>query len=175
MFVMSLIGLMSLSLGVQAENLTLNQAAPEFELSDQNGESHSVADYEGKWLVLYFYPKNDTPGCTTEACAFRDEFKVITALNTRILGVSVDEAASHAEFAEKYSLPFPLLADTEGHVAKLYGALVSLGPVKFAKRHTMIIGPQGKIRKIYRSVNASRHSQEVIADLEQLRAEQATL
>ena len=90
-----------------------------------------------------------------------------------MLGVSVDDQESHAAFAEKYSLPFPLLADTDGIVAKSYGALASLGPVKFAKRHTIIISPEGQVKKVYRSVNASRHSKEVIADLKALRAEQA--
>jgi len=157
----------------RADLLAVDSPAPVFELHDQNGESHTIQDYQGKWLVLYFYPKDDTPGCTTEACAFRDEYKVITELNTQVLGVSVDDQESHAAFAEKYSLPFPLLADTGGIVAKSYGALASLGPVKFAKRHTIIISPEGQVKKVYRSVNASRHSQEVIADLKALRAEQA--
>lgn len=160
---------------VQAEELSLGTPAPELALPDQHNHVHRIADYQGKWVVLYFYPKNDTPGCTTEACAFRDEYKVLSALNTQVLGVSVDDQDSHLAFAEKYSLPFPLLADIEGNVAKRYGALVSLGPIKFAKRHTIIIGPQGNIRKIYRSVNASRHSQEVIADLTELKAQQAAL
>lgn len=172
-----IMGLMMLAFftTVNAEVLTLNAPAPEFELSDQNGDKHTVADYQGKWVVLYFYPKNDTPGCTTQACDLRDEFKVLSELDTQILGVSVDDQESHADFAEKYSLPFPLLADQEGDVSELYGALVSLGPVKFAKRHTIIIGPEGNIRKIYRSVNASRHSQEVISALKALRAETVSL
>lgn len=160
---------------LKAEPLELGAPAPAFELKDQHGNSHTVEDYQGKWLVLYFYPKDDTPGCTTEACAFRDEYKVITALNTQVIGVSVDDQQSHADFAEKYNLPFPLLSDEDGLIADKYGALASLGPIKFAKRHTIIIGPQGQIRKVYRSVNASRHSQEVIADLQTLRAEQTAL
>ena len=156
----------------QADVLNINAPAPSFELKDQNGDTHTLTDYQGKWLVLYFYPKDDTPGCTTEACAFRYEYKVITELNTQVIGVSVDDQESHAKFAEKYNLPFPLLSDYEGKVAKDYGALAALGPIKFAKRHTIIIGPEGKVKKVYRIVNASRHSQEVIADLKALRVEE---
>ena len=157
----------------QADVLDINAPAPRFELQDQNGDTHTLNDYQGKWLVLYFYPKDDTPGCTTEACAFRDEYKVITELNTQVIGVSVDDQESHVKFAEKYSLPFPLLVDDKGKVAKEYGALAALGPIKFAKRHTIIISPEGKVKKVYRSVNASRHSHEVIADLKALRLEKA--
>ena len=91
----------------QADVLDINAPAPRFELQDQNGDTHTLNDYQGKWLVLYFYPKDDTPGCTTEACAFRDEYKVITELNTQVIGVSVDDQESPVKFAEKYSLPFP--------------------------------------------------------------------
>ena len=157
----------------QADVLDINAPAPRFELQDQNGDTHTLNDYQGKWLVLYFYPKDDTPGCTTEACAFRDEYKVITELNTQVIGVSVDDQESHVKFAEKYSLPFPLLVDDKGKVAKEYGDLAALGPIKFAKRHTIIISPEGKVKKVYRSVNASRHSHEVIADLKALRLEKA--
>lgn len=152
----------------QADELKLGERAPVFSLPDQNGELHTSEQYLGKWLVLYFYPKDDTPGCTTEACAFRDEYKVITEQNTQVIGVSVDDISSHAAFSEKYSLPFPLLADTDGSLAESYQSLVALGPIRFAKRHSFIIDPQGNIAKIYRSVNASRHSQQVIADLRRL-------
>ena len=157
-----------------AGQLKIGNAAPEFELYDQNGKTHSIKDYAGQWLVLYFYPKDDTPGCIKEACEFRDEYRVITELNTQVLGVSIDSQESHAEFAEKYHLPFPLLADEGGKVAKSYQALFSLGPFKFAKRHSFIIDPKGIVRKIYRRVNASRHSQQIIADLKVLRQEDAT-
>ncbi len=155
----------------QAGQLEIGAAAPEFNLYDQNGKTHSIKDYSGQWLVLYFYPKDDTPGCIKEACAFRDEYRVITEQNTQVLGVSIDSQESHAEFAEKYHLPFPLLADEGGKVAKRYQALFSLGPFKFAKRHSFIIDPKGIVRKIYRRVNASRHSQEIIADLKVLQLE----
>lgn len=156
---------------VKAEQLKVGDTAPEFNLYDQNGKTHSINQYAGQWLVLYFYPKDDTPGCIKEACAFRDEFRVITEQNTQVLGVSIDSQQSHAEFAEKYNLPFPLLADVGGKVAKSYQSLFSLGPFKFAKRHSFIIDPEGIVRKIYRRVNVSRHSQEIIADLQVLRHE----
>jgi thioredoxin-dependent peroxiredoxin len=154
-----------------AGQLKTGDVAPEFSLYDQNGKSHSIKDYAGQWLVLYFYPKDGTPGCIKEACAFRDEYRVITEQNTQVLGVSIDSQESHAEFAEKHHLPFPLLTDVGGNVAKRYQALFSLGPFKFAKRHSFIIDPKGIVRKIYRRVNASRHSQEIIADLKVLRLE----
>ena len=155
----------------RADVLEIDSPAPEFELQDQTGKSHFLADYHGQWVVLYFYPKDDTPGCTTEACSFRDEYRVLSALNTQILGVSMDSIESHANFSEKYSLPFPLLADIDGHVANQYGALASLGPIKFAKRHTIIISPMGKIKKVYRNVDPALHSEEVIGTLRILKSE----
>ena len=152
-----------------ADSLTEGQDAPIFTLVDQTGTAHSLRDYAGRWVVLYFYPKDDTPGCTKEACAFRDDYKVIVAQNTQVLGVSVDSQASHAEFAEKYSLPFPLLTDEGGKVANSYQALTSLGPIKFAKRHTFIIDPEGKIKKIYRKVDANTHSKQILSDLQLLK------
>ena len=153
-----------------ADTIMVDQKAPEFTLIDQNGLTHSLQDYAGRWVVLYFYPKNDTPGCTKEACAFRDDYKVIVAHNTQVLGVSVDDRASHEKFASKYSLPFPLLSDENGQVAKSYQALFSLGPLKYAKRHTFIIDPNGKIKKIYRKVDAASHSKQILADLTLLKA-----
>jgi len=149
----------------QAAELAVGSEAPAFRLIDQAGKDHRLGDYRGRWVVLYFYPKDDTPGCTTEACNFRDAITAITALNTQVLGVSVDDRASHARFAEKYNLPFPLLADTGGQTSRAYGALWSLGPLKFARRHSFIIDPEGIIVKIYRSVDAAHHSSEVQRDL----------
>ncbi len=151
-----------------AEDLTIGQAAPAFEMTDQYNKTQSLTDYRGKWLVLYFYPKDDTPGCTTEACNFRDDIVQIRELNAEVLGVSVDNAESHAKFAEKYGLPFPLLSDPDGTVAKQYGSLWKLGPIKVAKRHTFIIDAEGNIARIYRSVSPENHSAEVIADLKTL-------
>jgi thioredoxin-dependent peroxiredoxin len=144
------------------------QAAPAFQLPDQNGKLHSLKDYAGKWVVLYFYPKDDTPGCTQEACTFRDDLRKLTALGAQVIGISVDDSASHAAFAAKYHLPFPLLADKNGAVAASYGALRNLGVIKFAKRYTFLIDPQGRIAKAYLKVDTSRHSEEIIGDLKQL-------
>lgn len=146
----------------------VGEAAPDFNLSDQNGEVHQLKDYAGKWLVLYFYPKDDTPGCTQEACAFRDDLSKLTKLGAQVVGISVDDGASHAEFAKKYHLPFPLLADTKAEVAARYGALMDLAVFKIAKRYTFLIDPQGKVAKVYLKVETSRHSTEIIEDLKQL-------
>ena len=152
----------------QATELTIGTSAPAFALKDQANQTRALADYRGRWVVLYFYPKDDTPGCTTEACNFRDDLGTLRALNVQVLGVSMDDSQSHARFAEKYRLPFPLLADTEGVATRAYGALWSLGPVKFAKRHSFIIDPAGRIAKIYRDVKPESHSRELQQDLKAL-------
>ena len=141
------------------------QLAPDFKLPDQTGKTHQLADYRGKWLVLYFYPKDDTPGCTKQACAFRDDIAKLRELGAQVVGVSLDDSASHAEFAKKYSLPFPLLADQQGLTAERYGSLTKILTMKFAKRNTFLIDPQGKIAKVYLSAEAGRNSEQVIADL----------
>ena len=148
--------------------LSIGSPAPDFELKDQNFKTHTLSGYKDQWLVLYFYPKNDTPGCTKEACNFRDDIIHIKALKANVMGVSLDDSKSHEEFAKKYNLPFPLLADTEGKTADAYGALWKLGPIKFAKRHSFIIGPDGLIKKIYRDVDPKEHSQQIIVDLKAL-------
>ena len=146
----------------------VGKPAPDFNLPDQNGKLHVLKDYRGKWLVLYFYPRDDTPGCTQEACAFRDDLQQITALGAQVVGVSVDDSSSHAEFAKKYHLPFPLLADQTTETAARYGALMNLVFVKVARRYTFLIDPQGNVGKIYLSVETSRHSKEIIEDLHKL-------
>ena len=151
-----------------AKNLQVGFQAPAFELLDQQETLHSLTNYIGQWVVLYFYPKDDTPGCIKEACAFRDDISILQSINVKVLGVSVDTSTSHAKFAEKYSLKFPLLADIGGEVARKYNALTKLGPLKLAKRHTFIVDPDGNLAKIYRKVNSSTHSDEVIADIKQL-------
>jgi peroxiredoxin Q/BCP len=155
--------------GAPAATLEAGQAAPDFVLPDQDGKTRKLADWRGKWLVLYFYPKNDTPGCTTEACNFRDDWLLLQELGAAVVGVSVDTSASHAAFAQKYKLPFPLLADAQGEVAARYGALSDWVVYKFAKRQTFIVDPQGRIARIYRSVDSDKHSAEIVADLKQLR------
>lgn len=149
----------------RADSPAVGVAAPDFTLPDQQGKPHALADYRGKWLVLYFYPKNDTPGCTTEACSFRDGHAQIQALGAQVLGVSVDDTASHLAFAKKYKLPFTLLADADGAVADRYGALTNLALIKFAKRQTFLIDPQGVVRQRWLKVDPDAHVAEVIAAL----------
>jgi len=146
-------------------SLVIDGDAPNFTLNDAKGNSHSLSDYRGKYLVLYFYPKNDTPGCTKEACHFRDDMTQLKKLGAKVVGVSVDSSESNGKFAEKYNLPFTLLADTDGKIADSYHALTNLFVMKIAKRHTFLIDPDGKIKKIYTSVNVSNHSQQIIDDL----------
>jgi len=148
----------------------VGKPAPDFNLPDQSGKQHTLSDYRGKWLVLYFYPKDDTPGCTQEACAFRDDLHQITELGAQVVGISVDDTASHAEFAKKYRLPFPLLADKTTETAERYGALLDLYIYKTARRYTFLIDPQGNISKVYLSVETSRHSKQIIEDLQKITA-----
>lgn len=147
----------------------LGSTAPEFSLPDQHGKLRQLSDWRGKWVVLYFYPKDDTPGCTEEACTFRDDLEQLTALDAQVVGLSVDTTASHKAFAEKYKLPFPLLSDAKASVAERYGAVSNWLVIKLAKRYTFLIDPQGKVAKTYLSVNTSRHSEEIVKDLKQLR------
>jgi len=149
--------------------LKIGEDAPTFTLPDSQGNQVSLDDYKGKWAVLYFYPKDDTPGCTKEACQFRDDFKTLEALGAKVIGISIDDSFSHQKFAEKYNLPFPLLSDASGEVADRYGALNNFLVIKLAKRYTYLINPQGKIAKIYLSVDTSKHSQEIIEDLKKLK------
>ena len=144
------------------------QVAPPFSLPDQNAKMHALADYRGHWVVLYFYPKDDTPGCTKEACSFRDDLAQLEKQGAKVVGISVDDTASHARFAEKYHLPFPLLADKNGQVADSYGALRNLALIKIARRYTFLIDPDGNIAKTYLDVDTSRHSEEIIDDLQRL-------
>lgn len=153
---------------IEEVEMKIGLTAPDFSLLDQNDKQQSLNRYRGHWVVLYFYPKNDTPGCTKEACQFRDDFFALQKLDAVVIGISVDNKESHQAFTSKYGLPFPLLPDTEGVIARSYGALWSLGPFRIARRHTFIIDPTGKIARIYRKVTPGQHSQEVIADLKLL-------
>lgn len=139
-------------------HLNIGDHAPAFELFDQHGNQHTLAGYRGRWVVLYFYPRDDTPGCTREACEFRDALPSLKHLHAEVIGISVDDAASHAHFAEKYHLPFTLLADTQGVVAEQYGALIKLGPVKMARRMSFIISPQGHIAHLFPRLNPAQHA-----------------
>ncbi|MBA4143447.1 MAG: peroxiredoxin [Nitrosospira sp.] len=151
-----------------AQGLKVGQPAPDFSLPDQNGKTRSPGEFRGQWLVLYFYVKDDTPGCTEQACKFRDDIHQLTELGAQVVGVSVDDTASHANFARKYELPFPLLADSKGEIAARYDSL--RGDGSLAKRNTFLINPSGRIAKIYLSASTSNNSAEVIADLEKLKA-----
>lgn len=161
-------GLFSKSVLAQIE---VGNPAPDFELYDQDNRLHNLEKYSGTWLVLYFYPKDDTPGCTIEARRFRDDLSEIRALNAEVIGISLDSTESHARFAEDQRLSFPLLSDPGGGVADSFGSLLSLGPIKFARRHTVLIDPAGKIVKIYRRVDPRKHSRQIISDLKEMQSE----
>lgn len=153
-----------------SEQIAVGLFAPEFELLDQDGQLHSLEDYRDQWVVLYFYPKDETPGCTTEACEFRDNIFAFKAINAQILGVSFDDVESHQRFAENHGLPFPLLADTEGIAAEAYGVKTKKRGMTVAKRQTFLIGPDGTLAKHYEEVDPDVHSAQVLADLKELGA-----
>lgn len=143
--------------------LTTGTPAPNFSALDQEGQTHSLKDYAGTWLLLYFYPKDFTPGCTTEACSLRDNFAELQKRVT-VVGISEDSVASHKKFAKKYSLPFTLLADEDKRMTKAYGA----DGLLFARRVSFLIDPDGNIRKIYDKVKPEQHAADILKDLEAL-------
>jgi peroxiredoxin Q/BCP len=143
-------------------------AAPDFTLVSQEAASVSLQDYRGKWVVLYFYPKDQTPGCTREAHNFQVDQAKYDQRHSVVLGVSVDSVDSHKKFCAKEGLNFKLLADPDGKVSQAYGSLTNLGVTKFAARHTFLIDPNGQVAKTYISVDPARHSEEVLAELDQL-------
>ena len=154
--------------------LKIGQKAPAFTLPDQAGTEHSLKDYAGSWVLLYFYPKDDTPGCTKEACSFRDNLPKFKKVDAKIFGISVDSVKKHAKFAEKYELPFTLLADEEKTMVTDYAVW---GKKKFMGREYMgtmrqsfLIDPKGKIAKIYETVKPEEHAAEVLLDLKALQA-----
>ncbi|HJM71869.1 MAG TPA: peroxiredoxin [Gammaproteobacteria bacterium] len=147
---------------------TVGDSAPTFKLQDQNGDWHTLGDYKGKYVVLFFYPKDGTPGCTTEACNFRDNIFAFDDLNTQILGISLDDVDSHKEFSEKYSLPYPILADIEKESAVDYGVLGKFMMMTITKRESFIIDPDGLIVKHYKNVDPDKHTDEVIEELKSL-------
>lgn len=146
--------------------------APNFNLPDQDGNIHKLEDYKGKWLILYFYPKDDTPGCTTEACNFRDASEEYKNLGVSIIGISKDNTKSHKKFAEKYKLNFPLLADESGKTIESYGAWgeKSMFGKKYMGilRNTYLINPKGEIQKEYKGVKPEVHNEEILNDLKTL-------
>jgi len=147
--------------------------APDFTLPSQEGSPVSLKDYRGKWVVLYFYPKDQTPGCSREAHNFQADQSKYVQRNAVVLGVSLDSVESHKKFCAKDGLSFKLLADTDHKVTDSYGSLTNLGVVKFAARHTFLIDPGGKIAKAYASVDPAKHSAEVLQDLDLLQKSEA--
>ena len=154
--------------------MEIGSKAPDFSLQDQNGETHNLQDLKGRHTLIYFYPKDDTPGCTKEACALRDAFPAFKKLDAVVFGVSTDSPKSHGKFVEKYQLPFTLLADTEKTMVEAYGVW---GKKKFmgreylgTNRMSFLIDPEGKIAKVYEKVKPETHAEEVLADLAVLKS-----
>lgn len=151
--------------------IKINQIAPDFTLPDQEGNKHKLSDYKGQWVLIYFYPKDDTPGCTTEACTLRDNFPSFKKLKIKVIGVSVDAVASHKKFADKYKLPFTLLADEDKKVVEKYGVWQekSMYGRKYmgTVRNSYLVNPLGKIVKIYEKVKPAVHAEEVLADMKE--------
>jgi thioredoxin-dependent peroxiredoxin len=152
--------------------MDVNNKAPEFTLPDQNGKDISLKEFRGKNVVLYFYPRADTPGCTIEACEFRDSYKKIQKTGAVLLGISPDTPKSQKKFEEKFSLPFTLLGDAEKKVANLYGVYKEKNmygkKVMGVARTTFIIGPDGKIKHVFQKVKPEGHADEVLAELKKL-------
>ncbi|HYE23407.1 MAG TPA: thioredoxin-dependent thiol peroxidase [Candidatus Paceibacterota bacterium] len=151
---------------------TVDTAAPDFALPDQDGVIHALRQYRGKWVLVYFYPKDDTPGCTKEACAIRDADPDLSSLGAVVLGISADSVKSHKKFAQKYELAFPLLADEERVAIDAYGVW---GDKKFMGREyegilrtSFLVDPQGVIRKVYENVKPEGHAAEVLEDLKSM-------
>jgi peroxiredoxin Q/BCP len=141
------------------------QKAPNFSLENAENKQVSLSDYAGKWVLLYFYPKDDTPGCTTEACTLRDNFPFYEDTGVSVIGISKDTPVSHLRFKEKYELPFELLSDIDGKVSETYESGIGDTP----KRISYLINPEGIIVKVYKKVTPATHAEEVLADLKQLR------
>jgi peroxiredoxin Q/BCP len=151
--------------------LAVGDIAPDFKALDQSGKVHSLADYRGQWLLLYFYPKDDTPGCTTEACSFRDSYETLSH-RLNLIGISTDTVNSHQKFSLKYHLPFTILADEDKCIVKAY---LVYAPKKFmgkeylgTHRVSYLINPQGKITHVYPKVNPKTHTQEILALINEL-------
>jgi thioredoxin-dependent peroxiredoxin len=168
-------GLLALSLALVAIVGVVHAAkpgapAPDFRLQDQNGNWVTLKEQRGKWVVLYFYPKDNTPGCTTQACEFRDDIFAFRRENAVIFGVSVDDVDSKKNFAQEHSLPFSVLADPTKKTTQAYGVLTKmLGLLEFARRDTFIIDPEGRVAKHWEKVDAKGHSAMVLAELKRLK------
>ncbi|MDQ5883477.1 MAG: thioredoxin-dependent peroxiredoxin [Patescibacteria group bacterium] len=153
--------------------LKLKSKAPDFTLLDQDGKEQALSDYLGQFVLIYFYPKDDTPGCTKEACMLRDDFPDFQKLNAKVLGISADSVKSHKKFAEKYNLPFTLLSDDKKEVLKKYGVMSekSMFGKTFLgiKRMSYLIDKNGEVIKVYENVKPISHAKEVIEDLKNLK------
>lgn len=147
--------------------LDLGQKAPEFSLPDKDGKIHKPGDYLGKWLVVYFYPQDDTSGCTAEACSFRDSLPKFSEVNAEVLGISKDEGVSHKDFAEKHSLNFTLLSDPSKATMKAYGVFDQSAFAE-VRRTSFLINPKGEIAKIYENVVPENHAEEILNDIKSL-------
>ncbi|MFZ2522074.1 MAG: thioredoxin-dependent thiol peroxidase [Minisyncoccia bacterium] len=152
--------------------LKIGKISPDFKAIDQDGKVHKLSDYKGEWVLIYFYPKDDTPGCTKEACGIRDSWPGFKKLKIKVFGISIQDEKSHKKFQEKYDLPFTLLADPEKEIVKKYGvwAEKSMYGRKYmgTLRNSFLINPKGKITKIYEKVNPVIHAKEVLEDLKKL-------
>jgi len=165
---LALIFVISSSPLLAGEALMAGSDAPSFKLQDQNGEWHELEEYRGQWLAIYFYPKDDTPGCTKEACNFRDNIYAFKAIDAAVVGISVDDVKSHKKFADKYKLPFTLLADSDNTTATDYGVLKDYKLLKLASRQSFLVDPEGKIAKHYGDVDPDTHTEEVLTDIKAL-------
>lgn len=161
------IGALALVLRAGDKAPAVGSAAPDFTLNSQDGKPVSLHDFKGKWVVLYFYPKDMTSGCTIEAHNFQRDLPKFDAKNAVILGVSVQDSKSHQQFCAKESLTFKLLADTEKRVSDEYGSVLNMGVMKLSSRHTFLIDPNGVIRKEWMDVNVKSHSDDVLAALDE--------
>ena len=171
--VLSLLLTLFVSLPAAAgDSPVVGDPAPGFRLQDQSGEWHDLEDYQGTWLAVYFYPKDDTPGCTTEACNFRDNIYAFKAIGAEVVGISIDDVDSHKKFSDKYKLPFVILADEEGTTAEAYGVLRDWKLIKIASRQSFLVNPAGVVAKHYDEVDPDTHTDEVLEDLKVLMAEQ---
>lgn len=145
--------------------LAVGSSAPAFTVKDTNGNTVSLADFAGKTVVLYFYPKDDTPGCTKEACSFRDHYAAYQGKDVVVLGVSLDDEASHQQFTQKFNLPFPLLADVDAAITKAYDVAMEKNGTLYARRVTYVIDGTGTITHVYETVNTETHAKDILADL----------
>lgn len=145
--------------------LAIGTQAPGFRVQDTHGNLVSLADFSGKTVILYFYPKDDTPGCTKEACSFRDAYADYKGKEVVVLGVSVDDSDSHQAFSDKFHLPFPLLADVNAVITRAYDVATERNGVTYARRVTYVIDPHGRIQRVYETVNTETHARDILQDL----------